>query len=452
MMMLKGIFFVAMALTLGAGGVRAQQAEASGPSKAWTLQECIDRAVEHNIGVRQGESQRALRDIQLSTDRWSRLPSVDASVGQNFSFGRGLTEDNTYTNTNTSSTSFSLGASMPLFTGMRITNSVKLGRLNLEAATADLEKARNDVRIQVAQAYVQALYDMELVGVARRQVAIDSLQAVRLRTMCENGKASRAELAQQEATLAQSRLTATQASGNLCLSLLALSQLLELPSAEGFAIALPDTASALVQASALPSADAVYADALGLMPEVKAERLRLRGTDYSIKVARSAFYPQLSLQAGLGTNYYKTSGFAAADFASQMRNNFSQYVGLNLSVPLFSRFQTRNSVRSARIDRQVQALQLENVRKNLYKEIQTVCQNAVNARAKYESCRAALGSGEAAFALVEAKYENGKSTVTEFNEAKNSLMKAQSDLAQARYECIYQVALVGFYRGGGLRF
>ena len=135
-----------------------------------------------------------------------------------------------------------------------------------------------------------------------------------------------------------------------------------------------------------------------------------------------------------------------------MRNNFSQYVGLNLTVPLFNRFQTRNSVRSARIERHTQALQLENVRKNLYKEIQTACQNARNGRAKYESCRVALRSGEDAFRLMEAKYENGKATMTEFNEVKNSLMKAQSDLAQARYECLYQAALVNFYSGGRLRF
>ena len=448
----KGMIFIAAALIAGTAGAWARQADGAGGGKVWTLAECIDYAVEHNVGVRQGENQRALRDIQLNTDRWSRLPSVDASAGQNFSFGRGLTEDNTYTNTNTSSTSFSLGASMPLFTGMRITNSIRLDRLNLEAATADLEKAKNDVSIQVAQAYVQALYDIEVLAVARRQVAIDSMQAVRLRAMKEHGKASEAELSQQEATLAQSRLTATQADGNRRLSLLTLSQLLELQSAEGFAIAVPDTASAGWLAAEVPSADAVYADAIGLMPEVKAEQLRLQGAEYSVKVAQAAFYPQLSLSAGLGTNYYKTSGYAAADFGSQMRNNFSQYVGLSLTVPLFSRFQTRNSVRSARIERNTQALQLENVRKNLYKEVQTACQNARNGRAKYESCRVALRSGEGAFRLMEAKYENGKATMTEFNEVKNSLMKAQADLAQARYECLYQAALVDFYRGGRLRF
>lgn len=446
------IFVIVAALSLGSASAVAQQGEATPGRAEWTLAECIDRALERNISIKQSQNRRMQQDVQLNTDKWSRLPSVDASAGQNFSFGRGLTEDNTYTNTNTSSTSFSVGASVPLFTGMRITNSIKLGRLNLEAATADLEKAGNDVRVQVAQAYVQALYDMEVVGVACRQVAIDSMQVERLRAMKSHGKASPADLSQQEATLAQSRLTATQAEGNRSLSLLALSQLLELQSAEGFAIALPDTAGMEARCSSLPAADAVYAEALGIMPEVKAEQIRLKGADYSVKVAQAAFYPQLSLTAGLGTNYYRTSGYSSSSFASQMRNNFSQYVGLSLNVPLFNRFQTRNSVRAASIDRQTQALQLENVKKNLYKEIQTACLNARNAGAKYVSCRAALRSFEDAFSLTQAKYENGKATITEFNEAKNNLMKAQSDLAQSRYEYLYQMALVDFYRGRQLAF
>ena len=209
------------------------QAVAAG-ARDWTLRECIDHALAHNISIREKDNARKQREIQLSTDRNSMLPGVEASVGQNFSFGRGLTSQNTYTNTNTSSTSFSIGASMPLFTGMRITNAIKLSRLNLEAATADLEKARDDVSLGVAEAYVQILYDMEMEDVARRQVTIDSMQVVRLQAMADNGKASMAELSQQKAVLAQSRLTATQAANNRRLSVLALSQILELESPEGF--------------------------------------------------------------------------------------------------------------------------------------------------------------------------------------------------------------------------
>ena len=439
---------LALAILLAA---TATQMPAQAQVRTWTLKQCIDHALEHNIGVKQRDNERRRQELQLSTARNSRLPDLNASVGQNFSFGRGLTAQNTYTNTNTSSTSFSIGTGIPLFTGMSIPNTIRLNRLNLEAATADLEKAKNDIRMQVAQAYVEILYAMEMADVAHRQIAIDSMQAERLKAMVDNGKASEVELSQQQATLAQSRLTATQADNNMKLALLTLSQLLELPTPENFAISRPDATLPSPDAI-LPSPDAIYAEAAGSRPEIQAEQLRLQGTERNIAITRAALYPQLSLSAGLGTNYYKTSGFRAEPFSDQMKNNFSQYIGLNLSIPIFNRFQTRNNIRSAKISRETQMLQLDNTRKALYKEIQQVYYNATAAAAKYNSSSLAVRSSGNAFMLMTAKYENGKAGITEFNEAKNNYLKAESDLTQARYEYLYQTALLDFYRGHELDF
>ena len=212
---------------------------ANAQTKQWSLRECCDYAVEHNISIKQQANQCRQQELQLSTAKNSRLPDLSGSVGQNFSFGRGLTAENTYSNTNTSSTSFGLSTSVPLFTGFRIPNEIKLNQLNLEAATADLEKAKNDIRIQVAEAYVQILYNMEIADVARRQIEIDSAQVRRLEAFVDNGKAAEAELSQQKATLANSRLTATQAENNYRMSILTLTQLLELPTPEGFTIQRP---------------------------------------------------------------------------------------------------------------------------------------------------------------------------------------------------------------------
>lgn len=432
--------------SLGLGTANAQ--------KARSLRECCDYAIEHNISIKQQENQCRQQEIQLSTAKNSRLPDVNGSVGQNFSFGRGLTMDNTYTNTNTSSTSFQLGANLPLFTGFEIPNQIKLSKLNLEAATADLEKAKNDIRMQVAQAYVQILYDMEIADVAHRQIAIDSAQVARLQAFVDNGKASEAELSQQKATMANSKLTATQADNNLKLELLALSQLLELPSPEGFTVVRPnpDELAKLMNQDKLITPDDIYAEALGVKPEILSQQLKLKGTEHSIKIAQAGHYPTLSLSGGLGTNYYTTSGFKSESFGKQLENNFSQYIGLNLSVPIFSRFQTRNRIRSARIDQANQQLQLDNTKKTLYKEIQQVYYNAQNAQSKEKSSAEAVQSSKDAFDLVQAKYENGKATITEFNEAKNSYMKSESDLVQARYENLYQQALLEFYRGKELNF
>ena len=417
--------------------------------KQWTLRECCEYAVSHNLQIKQQDNLRRQRELQLSTAKNSRLPDLSGSVGESFSFGRGLTMDNTYTNRSTSSTSFSIGTSVPLFTGFQIPNNIKLNQLNLEAATQDLEKAKNDIRMQVAQAYVQILYDMEIADVAVRQVEIDSMQVARLQAFLENGKASGAELSQQKATHAQSMLTATQAQNNLQLSILALTQLLELPTPEGFSIVRPNVPSNLN----IPiNPNQIYQESLLFKPEVKAEQLRLDASEKSIKIAQAALYPTLSLSGGLQTNYYKTGGMPSESFSSQLKNNFSQYIGLNLNIPIFNRFSTRNNIRSARIDRENQQLQLDNVKKNLYKEIQQVYYNAVAAQAKYESCEVARQSSEDAFTLTQAKYENGKANITEFNEAKNRFLKAESDLVQARYEYLYQTSLLDFYRGKQLSF
>ena len=422
-------------------------------NKQWTLLECCDYAVSHNISIKQTDNQRRKQELSLSTARNSRLPDLSASIGENFSFGRGLTAENTYSNTNTSQTSFSLGTSVPLFTGFQIPNTIKLNQLNLEAATQDLEKAKNDIRVQVAQAYVKILYDLEICDVARRQIAIDSLQVYRLQVMLNNGKASQAELSQQQATLAQSRLTATQADNDLQLDILALTQLLELPSPEGFSVVRPDLDVLLSTLNVqLVSPDLIYQEALTARPEVAAEQLRLQGTENSIKIAQSGLYPSLSFSAGLGTNYYKTSGFTADGFGSQLKNNFSQYLGLNLQIPIFNRFSTRNNIRSARIDQETQQLQLDNVKKTLYKEIQQVYYNAVAANEKLRSSQQALLAAKDAFTLMQAKYENGKANITEFDDAKNKYMKAESDLVQARYEYLYQSHLLNFYRGRALNF
>ena len=440
--------YILVMLTMLAGvEVNAQQ-------NAWSLRQCCDYAIEHNISIKQQQNLCRQREIDLSTAKNSRLPDLNGSLSQNFSFGRGLTSQNTYTNTNTSNTSLQLGTSMPLFTGFEIPNQIKLNKLNLEAATADLEKAKDDIRMQVAQAYVQILYDMEMADVAHRQIAIDSAQVARLQAFVNNGKASGAELSQQKATLANSRLTATQADNNLKLAILSLTQLLELPSPEGFTVVRPSLESLdnMVAGDQLTTPDQVYAEALGVKPEIIAQQLKLKGTNHQIKIAQAGNYPTLSLSGGLGTNYYTTSGFKADGFGKQLENNFSQYIGLNMSIPIFNRFQTRNRIRSARIDQATQQLQLDNTKKTLYKEIQQVYYNAQNALSKTQSSAEAVKSSKDAFELMQAKYENGKSTITEFNEAKNNYLKSESDLVQARYENLYQHALLEFYRGKELNF
>ena len=414
-------------------------------SHPWTLAECTSWALEHNLSLATQELNEEYSRIEKNTADMSWLPGVSGSVSQNWSFGRGIGGNNTYESGNSASTGFSLGANMTLFDGLATPRRMQLAKLNLEAATADFEKARNDIRVQVAQAYVQVLYNYEIADVAREQLAIDSLQVARLEGLYEAGRSSAAELSQQKATFAQSQVTLVEAESNVRTSLLTLAQLLEVAPWESFSIVRPEVSLDDIY---IADPDAVYADAIDIRPEIQAEKLRLDGTLKQVQIAKAAYYPSLSLSAGLGTNYY--SSFGTQGFWDQLSNNFSQYVGLSLNIPIFNRFSTRNQVRSARLQQSAQEVQMKIAGNTLYKEIQQAWNSAVAARAKWESSQTAADAARDAFQLTQSKYENGKATITEFNEARARYIKAQSDSVQATYQYLYQARLVNFYRGGQL--
>lgn len=432
---MKAITLTLAALAL-AGSIRAQQ--------GWTLDRCIDYALENNIQIRQSDIAAQTRDVDLNTARSNRLPGVSASASQSWSFGRSLTIDNTYANTNTASTSFSIGADMTLFAGGRVSGNIHNAQLGLEAAKADLERIKDDVRVQVAQAFIQIVYNRSILDVARNQVTIDSMQVERLDALAAIGKASSAEVASQRATLAQSQLSVTQAQNNLSMSILTLTQLLELPSPEGFDVIQPDADA--IEFSIPDSPEQIYAQALDIKPTVKSEEIRLQQASNSIDIAKGGYYPTLSLSAGAGTGYYTSSNRTSDNFGSQMKNNFGPHVGLNLSIPIFSRNNNRNNVRSAQLNMMNQEMQLDNVKKQLYKEIQQAYYNTVSSKSRYESSQEVQTSAQESFELMQAKYEGGKASITEFNESKNRLVTAQADVIKYRYEYLFNTALLEFYR------
>ena len=382
--------------------------------------------------------------MELNTAQWSRLPNLNGNVGQSFNFGRALQADNTYGNRNTRNTNFSLGTSIPLFTGLQIPNSIALSKLNLKAATEDLAKAKEDISLQVASYFLQVLFNEELLKVAQNQVKLSQEQLDKKVAFFKNGKASEAEVLEAKSRLAQDELSVVQADNNYRLALLDLSQLLELPSPEGFQISVPNIDKVSADLT-LP--EEVYAQALMNKPAIKAAQYRLQGAEKSIKIAQSAYYPQLSFGAGIGTNYYHLSGIENASFGSQWDQNMNKYLQFSLSVPIFNRFQTRNRVKSARIQRTALSWQLEESKKALYKEIQQAYYNALASESKYKSSQSASESAEASFRLMSEKYANGKASATEYNEMRTAWMRALSDGIQAKYEFVYRSKILDFYKG-----
>lgn len=432
-------------LTACATGVAHAQTQ-----EPWSLRRCIDYAIEHNINIRQSDNAARQSEIEVNTAKWARLPNLNGSAGQSWNWGRTQTavpnEDTgdystVYVNTSSNGTNLSLSTSIPLFTGLQLPNQYSLAKLNLKAAMADLEKAKEDISINIASAYLQVLFNQELHNVALGQLLLSREQCARIERLAGVGKASASEVADARSRVAQDQTTVVQTENDYRLSLLDLSQLIELESPEGFVLEAP---AATLELAPLGNPEEIYQIALVSKPAIQAARYRLEGSKHSIRIAQSGYYPQLSLSGSLGTSYYSTIN---RTFSQQMNDNFNKYVGISLSVPLFNRLATRNQVRAARLQRENYALQLDDAKKTLYKEIQQAWYNASAAQSKYGSSHAAMLASEESFQLMAKKYESGKANAVEYNEAKQNLMKAQSDELQAKYEYLFRTKILDFYRG-----
>ncbi len=426
-----------------AGGTNLLMAE-----EAWTLERCIAYAIEHNITVKQQQLYKRQQETALSSARNARLPDLSASASESWGFGRALSADNTYVSRNTQSTGFGASTSIPVFTGFRIPNQIVLSRLNLQAAAEELKRAKENISIQITSAYLQVLLSRDMWQVSRDQTRISTMQQERLERFLEAGKAAEADVAEARSRTAQDRLSEVQAENAYRLSVLDLTQLMELSSPDGFEVVTPE------QVQPQPPQETpedIYRIAVQEKPEIKAAELYLKGAERSVRIARSGYYPSLSLGAGLNTSYYKTSGFASHSFGRQLQDNFSKSIGLNLSIPLFNRFQTRNAVRDARLQVENRTLQLEQSKKSLYKEIQQAYYNTVASEQKYRSSLVAETAAKEAFVLAQKKYEQGKGFSTEYEEAKNRYVKAISGRLQSLYENILRTKILAFYKGASLQ-
>lgn len=418
----------------------------------WTLKQCIEYAIEHNINVRQRILEKDNRELELSTSRYSRLPNLNANVGQNFYFGRGPGRDGTYQDQSQSSSSLSVSTNVPVFSGFRINNEVRAKKLDLQAAIEELNRAKEDLSLNITSYYLQVLLYKELLGVAQEQVQLSKEQVEQTAVLVRGGKSPESELFDARAALAREELNRTEAANNLKLSLVDLSQLLNLASPEQFDIILPETEGIVIgEMLNLQTPVEVFTNSVNNRPIVKAAEFRLQSSERNLKIARSAYYPSLSLGASYNNSYYHTynlnGGSSNPSFSSQLSNNGSESVGLSLSIPIFNRLSTKNQVRMARLSIENQQLLLDDVRLGLYKEIQQAYYNALAAHEKFRSSEKSVEASRIAFRYEEQKYNAGKSTSYQFNDIKTRLAKSQSEALQAKYDFIFRSKILDFYNG-----
>ena len=451
---MKRIGTIACAALLAAGTLSAAAQEASAP---WSLEACIDYAYEHNIDLKQKREAQESRKVDLNTSKFSWLPAVNANMGQSFQFGRSTSKSGVIVDQNAANTTFSINLDMPLFDGLKTPNDIAARRLDLQAAVESLNKAKEDLAVNVASSYLQVLYNKELLRVAQLQVDLDREQIAKTEAMVDAGKVPLSQLYDIKAQLAKDEVTLTEADNNVQLTLLELAQSLELERSDrSFDIVAPliEDAVADNMASILPPTD-IFDRAVSVKPQIKEQEFLLQSQRKMLKVAQAGYYPKLNFGASYSNGYYHTSmGGQFADtrsFGDQLRQNGQKIVGFSLSIPLFNRFQVRNSVRSARIGINNQRLQLENSKKALFKEIQQAYYNATAAQEKYLASEKSVAASKEAFDYAQVRYDAGKSTVFEFNEAKTKYAQSLAEQAQAKYNFIFRAKILDFYQGTPLR-
>jgi len=412
-------------------------------TKVWSLQECIDYAHEHNLEIQMRQVYIDRQETALNTAQNKRLPNLTAGASHSYSFGRSASGfDNTYQDRNSMSTQWSANTSVPLFTGFMITNEIAANKLDLLSVTAELEKVKQDMEISITSMYLQILYYREILGIAKLQTELSREQLDRTRKLLESERASEALIYEVEALIANDELSVVQAASDLKMAILTLTQALELPSPEGFDVVEPDDAVDFFLAR---QPDAIYESALTSRASIRAEELRLLSNEKYILMAKSALYPSLSFGAGYSNNYYTINGFENPSLSNQLKNNRNEYFGLNLQIPIFNRYSTRNSIKTAQLNLQLQELQLENTKKTLYKEIQQAFYNALTSAEKFKAAEAAYASAEKSFGFMKEKLENGYATMYEYNDSKTAMTRALSNRTQAKYDFIIRKKILQFY-------
>ncbi|GHV50226.1 transporter [Bacteroidia bacterium] len=420
----------------------------------WSLENCIRHAIENNIDLKQREQEQELRNIEMNTSQNSWLPSLNAGMGQNFDFGRSPSKDGTIVDRNSANSSAYLQVAMPVFDGFKIPNDIAARKLNLLAATESLNKAKEDLAVGVASYYLQVLYNKEIFTIAELQKALTAEQVNKTEALVNAGKVPLSQLYDIKAQSAKDEVTLTDARNNVKLALLNLAQLLELErSGAGFDITAPDLDNILPEGGVLLSPELVYENALMTKPQVKEQDFLLESRKKMLKVAQSAYYPQLNLNLSYSNGFYHYYSSEASNigFGDQLKQNERKTIGFNLNIPIFNRYQTRNNVRSARVGILTQELLMENTKKTLYKEIQQAYFNASSAQEKYTAATQSVNATKESFTYAEERYATGKSTVFEYNEAKTKYAQSLSEQTQAKFDYIFRKKILDFYNGSPFR-
>lgn len=436
-----------LSLMLTSGMAMAQQ--------TWTLQECIDYAMTNNIQLQQKRITVASNHEDVTQSKHALLPSVSFSTNQNASWRPfaestiNLTNGSMTTNRNTVSYNgtYGINANWTVWNGNRNINTIKQNKLTEQMAELDVLQQANSIQEQIAQLYVQILYETEAVKVCEEIIKASELQRDRAKAMVEVGSLARVDLVQLEAQVSQDKYSLAQAQAQLANYKLQLKQLLEIHDAESFDIAVPTVSDQMVLTT-IPSELSVYEAALEQRPEIQSGTLNIQSSKIAIASARSGYMPTVSVTAGMGTN--NSSGQHKA-FTEQVKMNLSNSLGLTVSVPLFDNLQTRTNIRKAKYALQSSELSLQEQQKNLYSTIENYWLNTTTSQQQYAYAKANVESMQESYDLVSEQFNLGLKNIVELTTGKNNLLQAEQQLLQTKYTALLNYAMLKFYAGEDIK-
>lgn len=429
-----------------ASGLYAQEA-----SKQWSLQDCIDYALEKNIKLQQDKIALEESDVDVKTAKASLFPSLSFNTGhnvinrpyqQNSSTVSG-TEIISSDNKTTYNGNYSLSAQWTLWNGGRRLNNIKQQKTTRDIASLSVSETENMLQEEITKLFVQILYADESVKINKSTLETSEANFKRGEELFKEGSISKADLAQLESQVGNDQYQLVTSESTLRNYKLQLKQLLELDGTDEMTLALPTLSDEQVM-KVLPSQADVYQTALTTRPEIQSGQLSIDNAKLGIKTAKAGYMPTISLSASSSST---TNSASTNNWAQQMKYGWNNMIGISLSIPIFDNRQNKSNVQKAKLQYSNSQLNLATKQKELYSTVETLWLDALNAQQQYAAADTKLKSSQTSYDMVSEQFTLGMKNTVELLTEKNNLQSAQQQRLQAKYMAVLDRALLDFYAG-----
>ena len=420
--------------------------------KQWTLKDCIDYAMANNITLKKSQLQKESATEDLKGAKAALLPSLSASTNQSLGYqpwkDTGIsTVTNGQVNTKVDKTyyngSYSLTGQWTVWNGNRNTNTIKLDQLAEQEADLSMQETANSIQERIAQIFAQILYLDENVKVTEQMLETSKKNEERGKEMVEVGKMSKADLAQLTAQRSNDEYSIVEAQSQLLNYKLQLKQLLEITDEADFDVAIPEISDERILAD-IPVLQTVYESALLNRPEIERSKLAIKSSDVSLDIAKAGWMPSVSLTGGVTTS---SNSLSSTGWGSQMKSNVNTSIGVGVSVPIYDGRSTKTNVNKAKIQQLQAQLDLQDLQKTLYADIQQYWLNAMTNQQKYKAATSTVASAQQSYELLSEQFRLGLKNIVELMTGKDNLLSAQQNQLQSKYLTLYNMQMLDFYQG-----